>query len=401
MVMSAGGSCVRDCGRGIRRHAVLSAGLIVGIWSFAADAGFIETDLVSDGAVPAATIDPQLVNPWGITYPTGGGPFWINENGSGTAALFNGAGQPFPIGNPLVVTVPPPMSMPGTTSAPTGVVFNTSSTGFNVSSNGVSGSSRFLFATEDGTISGWNPTVNATNAVVAVDRSSTGAVYKGLTIANNNLYAANFRSGQIEQFDQTFKPVRSFTGPSLPPGFAPFGIQNLNGNLFVTYALQAPGAHDDQAGPGNGFVDEFDGNGNFMRRIAANGPLNSPWGLAIAPASFGTFAGALLVGDFGDGHINAYNLDTLQLIGQLTDANGNALTIDGLWGLIPGNGGNGGDPNDIFFTAGINGESDGLVGSLSPIPEPGSMAAVLTGLAGLLLIRLRRRRGEAGSSTCI
>jgi uncharacterized protein (TIGR03118 family) len=388
MLMSAGGGFFSS----IPRHAMLWAGVIAGAWSFAADAGFVQTDLISNGAVPAVTIDPQLVNPWGITYPTGGGPFWINENGSGTSALFNGAGQPFPIGNQLVVTVPPPLSMPGTTSAPTGVVFNSAMTGFNVSSNGASGSSRFLFATEDGTISGWNPAVNSTNGVVAVDRSGMGAVYKGLTIANNMLYAANFHAGQVEQFDQNFNPVRSFTGPNLPAGFAPFNVQNLNGNLFVTYALQAAGGHDDQAGPGNGFVDQFDANGNFVRRIAAQGTLNSPWGLAIAPASFGKFAGDLLVGNFGDGRINAYDLNTLQFVGQLTDANGDPITIDGLWGLIPGNGGNAGDPNDLFFAAGINGEEDGLVGRLSPVSEPGTVAALLTGLAGFGLIRLRRLR---------
>lgn len=375
-------------------RAAISVGLALILWAAPARATYLETDLVSDGFVPAPTIDPAFVNPWGITYPPGG-PFWINENGSGQSALFNTTGQPFPIGNPLVVTVPPPPGSPsGTTSNPTGVVFNSSTTDFLISPGNAA---RFMFATENGTIAGWNPAVNPTQAVTLINNSAAGAVYKGATVLGNGtanlLYAANFAQGRIDVFNSSFTPVRSFTGANLPPGFAPFDVQALNGNLFVTYALVGPNGRDDMAGPGNGFVDEFDANGNFLRRIASGGTLNSPWGLAFAPATFGQFANDLLVGNFGDGRVNAFNPLTGQFLGQLLDRNGNPITIDGLWGLIVGNGGNGGDPNSIYFTAGINGELDGLFGSLSSIPEPGSLGLLASAVLGLALRRgIRSRR---------
>jgi uncharacterized protein (TIGR03118 family) len=197
-----------------------------------------------------------------------------------------------------------------------------------------------------------------------------GAVYKGVAIAQTDdgpvLYAANFRHGTVDTYDKDFNFVKSFTDPNLPQGYAPFNVQVLDGKLFVTFALQDDVKHDDVAGPGNGFVDEFDLNGNMLQRVASNGPLDSPWGLAIAPQSFGKLAGDLLVGNFGDGTINAYNLKNDHFAGKLLGADGKPITIGDLWALAPGNGGSGGDPNTIYFTAGVLKEAQGLFGSLTP-----------------------------------
>jgi uncharacterized protein (TIGR03118 family) len=343
----------------------------------AASGGFYQqTNLVSDIAGMAKFTDPNLKNPWGISH-SAGSPWWVSDNNAGVATLYNGDGTAVP----LVVTIPLPGNVPG--GAPTGNVFNpfngTNPTEFVVSSGGKSGPSVFIFATEDGTISGWNPGVNFTNAIVAVDNSGLrGAVYKGLAIGSNAsghfLYATNFRDGVVEMYDSTFTKVKSFTDKNLSnncplPGqcFAPFGIQNIGGNLYVTYALQQPGGHDDQAGNGNGFVDVFDTNGIFIRRLASSGTLNSPWGLTLAPASFGGFGNDLLVGNFGDGRINAFDPTTGDFLGQLKSQTGKRITIDGLWGLGFGNGVNAGPSGTLFFTAGINGEADGLFGSITPI----------------------------------
>lgn len=331
----------------------------------------LQTNLVSDGFVPAATIDPNLVNPWGVSH-SATSPFWVSDNGAGVATLYDGSGTPFPVGNPLVVTIPPPTG--GTDqAAPTGQVFNGGTGGFVVTEGDKSASATFLFATEDGTISGWNPTVDPTHAVLVVDNSGNDAVYKGLTLATTDsgqklLFASDFHNGMVDVFDQNFQKVNSFTDSSLPEGYAPFNVQVLNGHLFVTFALQNAAKHDDVAGPGNGFVDEFDLNGHLLHQVAANGPLNSPWGLDIAPASFGQFAGDLLVGNFGDGTINVFDPNTDAFLGKLEGADGQPIQNDGLWALINGNGGNGGDPNKVYFTAGLNGEADGLFGSLTPLP---------------------------------
>src|SRR5438270_963296 len=282
--------------------------------------GFYQrTNLVSDIAGVAKFTDPNLVNPWGLSHsPTS--PWWISDNGAGVSTLYKGDGTAVP----LVVTIPPPAGSPaGTTAAPTGNIFNavnsTNPDDFVVSKGGKSGPSLFIFATEDGTISGWNPNVKPTNAILAVDRSTVGAgaVYKGLTFGRSNgsdfIYATNFRFGSVEQFDANFHLVRSFTDKKLAntcplPNqcYAPFGIQNIGGKLFVTFALQDAAHHDDMSGAGHGFVDVFDTSGNLLQRLISHGHLNSPWGLALAPSNFGQFSNALLVGNFGDGHINAY-----------------------------------------------------------------------------------------------
>jgi uncharacterized protein (TIGR03118 family) len=323
---------------------------------------YLQTNLVSDLPGVAINTDANLVNPWGIVASTTS-PFWIADNGAGVSTLYNGSGTP----QSLVVTIPPPSG--GTPpAAPTGIVFN-STTDFTVSSGGKTGTAAFIFATEDGTISAWSPKVNATNAILEVDNSGTGAVYKGLALGTsagaNFLYATNFNAGTVDVFDKNFKPVSMpFADPTLPAGFAPFGIRNINGQLYVTYAQQNDAKHDDVAGPGNGFIDVFDTAGHMVKRLDSGGVLNSPWGLAVAPANFGTFSNGLLVGNFGDGLIHAFDPTTGALLGQVQDVHGNAVHIDGLWGLNFGNGGSAGATNTLFFTAGINGERNGLFGSL-------------------------------------
>jgi uncharacterized protein (TIGR03118 family) len=333
---------------------------------------YLQTNLVSDISGIARFTDPNLVNPWGIAYsPTS--PFWISDNNAGVSTLYQGNGQPLS----LVVQIPPPMgSPPGSAGTPTGIVFNGGG-GFNVSENGKTGSSIFIWATEDGTIAGWNPGVDLTHAIIAVDNSANptaanGAVYKGLAIGQDPdgrtlIYAANFRAGSIEVYDSNFHLTTvggSFQDSNIPTGFAPFGIQAFGNNLFVTYAKQNAAKHDDVAGPGNGFVDQFNTNGVLLRRFASQGTLNSPWGLAIAPANFGAFSHDFLVGNFGDGRINAFNPVTGQFLGQLNDLLGNPITIGGLWGLKFGNGHAAGATNHLFFTAGIGDEQHGLFGMI-------------------------------------
>ncbi len=337
-----------------------------------------QTNLVSDIAGVATFTDKNLVNPWGLSHPPTG-PWWISDNGTGLSTLYNGNGRKFPIGSPLVVTIPPPAG--GSSAAPTGNIFNpvtgTNPDDFVVSENGKSGPSLFMFATEDGAISGWNPGVDLTHAILAVDRSAVGAgaVYKGLAFGQSGgsdfIYATNFRFGKVEQFDSNFHLVRSFTDSTLAKTcplpnqcFAPFGIQNIGGSLYVTFALQDAQHHDDASGPGRGFVDVFDTNGNLIKRLISRGALNSPWGLALAPSNFGQFSNDLLVGNFGNGHINVFDPNSGALLGQLKNQKGLIISINGLWGLAFGNGQTAGPTNTLFFTAGINDEADGLFGKI-------------------------------------
>jgi len=344
---------------------------------------FTQTNLVSDGFVPAPTIDPNLINPWGIAHSTTS-PFWVSDNGMGVTTIYTGAGTLVKVAGHDAITIATP---PGQTSpaSPTGDVFNTAGTGFNISSGGVTGSSVFIFATEDGTISGWNPNVNSGSSILAVDNSQggTGAVYKGLAIGQTEdgtfLFAANFRNGTVDVFDQNFKQVDSFTDPKVPAGYAPFNMQVLDDHLFVTFALQDPTKHDDVPGVGHGFVDEFDLQGHMLHRVASGGVLDSPWGLAIAPPGFGEFANDLLVGNFGDGTINVFNPKNDHFLGKLEDANGAPITIFDLWALVPGTGSAGSDPNKIYFTAGVKNEAHGLFGSLAAIPEPDKSAMSTVG----------------------
>jgi uncharacterized protein (TIGR03118 family) len=338
-------------------------------------AGFTQVNLASDVPGLAPVTDPNLVNPWGIAFsPTG--PFWLAGNGSGVSDLLDGRGQPVP----LLGTGPSAAFLDGT---PTGVVFN-GGTGFAISENGVSAASRFLFVTENGTIAGWTDVVDPTRGLLAVDNSSVGAVYKGLALAvdpagQSFLYAADFGRGTIDVFDQGFRPVvrsGAFQDPNLPAGFAPFNIQNIDNLLFVAYAQQDAAGRDDVAGAGHGFIDVYDTAGNLVRRFASQGALNSPWGLALAPADFGTFGGALLVGNNGDGLINAYDPRSGAFLGQLADDIGNPLTIPNLWALTFGNGHEGGDSDTLFFAAGVPEETHGLFGALQ---APGRQGADTAG----------------------
>jgi uncharacterized protein (TIGR03118 family) len=349
---------------------------------------YVQTDLVSDIPGRANFTDPDLVNPWGLVASSRS-PWWVNDNGTGLSTLYNGSG----VKQGLVVTIPPPMGSPaGTTATPTGIVFNGTSD-FLLTSSPTS-QAFFIFATEDGTISGWNPTVDLTHAVLKVDNFAAGAVYKGLALGSNSsgnfLYATNFHAGTVDVFDASFHPVTlsgSFTDPNILPGYAPFGIRDINGNLYVTYAKQNAEKHDDVAGPAHGFVDVFDTNGNLLQHLIQHGQLNSPWGLALAPADFGQFSNDLLVGNFGNGRINAYDPNTGDFIGRLTSRPGNPIVIDGLWGLSFGNGGNAGPTNTLFFTAGLNDEADGLFGTLQAADSGGGSAAPSPSGGTLTLLR--------------
>jgi len=328
-----------------------------------------QTNLVSDLPDIARVQDKNLVNSWGLVHGPAT-PWWVADNGTGVSTLYDGNGTPFPVGSPLVVTIPAPAGV--TTAAPTGVVFN-STNGFVVSEGRNSGPARFIFSTEDGTIAGWSPVVDPTHAVLAVDRSAVGAgaVYKGLAINSNKdgtfIYATNFRFGKIEMYDSNYHLVRSFTDDHLPRGYAPFGIQSIGSNLYVTFALQDAARHDDVAGQGHGFVDVFSTSGQLIRRLISHGQLNSPWGLALAPANFGQFSNDLLVGNFGNGRINAYDPKTGERVGQLKSHAGDPIVIDGLWALEFGNGATAGPSNALFFTAGIDDEMHGLFGKIESV----------------------------------
>jgi uncharacterized protein (TIGR03118 family) len=317
----------------------------------AAGIGFSVTNQVSDQAAMAKFTDTNLVNAWGLAI----GPataLWVANNGTSTSTIYNPATF---VAAPLVVNTP---------EAPTGATFVGVANAFNV--GGANTPSLFAFATEGGKIAGWSPAVDLTNAVVKVDQSGQGSIFKGLTLGLNQdthlLFAADFGTGMVEAFDTNFKQVMSFTDPRLLPAhYVPFNVQNLNGLLYVTFAQKDPGARDENHGQGLGFVDVFDMNGNLVKRLIKHGQLNAPWGLTIAPRSFGKFAGALLVGNFGDGRIDAYDPNTGQFLGKIKDGNGSPLAIDGLWAMRTGAEGT------ITFSSGPGDENHGLVGSIAPI----------------------------------
>jgi uncharacterized protein (TIGR03118 family) len=323
---------------------------------------YTQTNIVSDIPNKAITTDPNLKNAWGIAFGPGS-PIWVADNATGLSTLYTGTGTIVP----LVVTIPAPMS--GDTSAPTGLVF-TGGVDFVVSQNGKSGPSIFIFDTEDGTIVGWSPAVDMTNGVIAVPNDH-GAIYKGLAIAKTAkgsfLYASDFHNGVVEIYNSKFKLQKTFTDSSLPPGYAPFGVQNINGQIFVTFAKQDALKEDEIAGPGLGFVDIFDTDGNLVRRFASRGTLNAPWGLAMAPPTVGKFANDILVGNFGDGRISAFDPTSGKFLGRLRNSKGDILSISGLWAITPG-GAAGTTPDDLLFTAGPGNEEHGLLGKLNPKP---------------------------------
>ena len=355
---------------------VIAAGALVaaGAASSASQNSYSVHNLVSDQSGVADTTDPNLVNSWGIAASSTS-PWWVADNGTDVSTLYNGDGVPQPAGNPLVVSVD---------GGPTGIVFNGSS-GFVVSDgNGHSGPSIFMFATEAGTIRGWNPNVpppvppatRSTQSFVVVDKTGENAVFKGLAIAGDRIYAADFHNAKVDVFDSSFNQITGgFVDPTLPAGYAPFGIQAIGGSIFVTYALQDATAHDEVDGPGLGIVDQYSTDGTLIARVSQHGNLNAPWGMAMAPADgFGIASGDLIVGNFGDGRINTYSQTKSgrwKWEGQLRGTNGRRLTIDGLWGIGFGNGSGSGDTNDLYFAAGPDDEQHGLFGEIAAVSGVG------------------------------
>jgi uncharacterized protein (TIGR03118 family) len=327
--------------------------------AMSAGIGFNVINQVSDQMGVAPLTDSNLVNAWGLSQGPGTA-LWVANNGTNTSTIYNPA------------TFAKASLTVNTPDSPTGTTYVGLVNAFNVTSGNTSGPTIFAFATESGMIAGWNPTVDQGNAVVAVDKSGQGSVFKGLTLGLNQdrhlLFAADFANGVVVAFGPNFHQGKSFTDPNLPPNYAPFNVQNLNGLLYVTFAQHDPGAKDENHGFGLGFVDVFDTSGHLIRRLISNGRLNAPWGLAIAPPSFGQFAGALLVGNFGNGRIGAYDPQTGEFLGKITDANGAPVVIDGLWALHSGANGT------LTFSAGPSDESHGLVGSLAPV-STGAMAS--------------------------
>jgi uncharacterized protein (TIGR03118 family) len=342
-----------------------------------------QTNLVTDDqSVNGALItDPNAVNMWGVSF-SGGSPFWVSDNGAGVATLYS-VNPSTNATSKLGLTV----SIPGDGSV-TGQAFNSAGAAAFHADN-------FLFVSEDGTVSGWRGALGTT--AETLQTGSTANVYKGAAYAtigsHSYLYAANFRAGTIDVIKgDAGAPALTgtFTDPTLPSGFAPFNVQRLGSTMYVTYALQDAAKHDDVAGLGNGFVDAYDLNGNFVRRIGSAGTLDSPWGVTLAPSSFGSYGGDLLVGNFGDGHINAFDPLTGTFIGLLgAEGSSDPLSIDGLWDITPGNGGGAGNPNQLYFSAGPAGESHGLFGTLQAVPEPGP---ALWGLAALVPVGIMLRR---------
>jgi uncharacterized protein (TIGR03118 family) len=349
----------------------------------ALSATFVQTDLVSDIPGLAQVTNPNSVNAWGLTASSGS-PFWVSNQGTGTSTLYN-TSQPQVQVVPLVVGIPPnpaddPLPAHG---SPTGDVFNISRAGFDVTANGKTGSSVFLFATTDGTISGWSPAVDRTHAIVGA--TNPGAVYTGLAIATDSgsdtmLYAADFAKNTIDVYDQNFHQVTAlpgnFTDSKLPRDYRVFNVQAINNQLFVEYAPFDPATGGVAARPAGGAVDVYNTDGQLQQRLIRHGHLNDPWGVAQAPANFGQFSNDLLVGNFGNGHINAFDPKTGHFVGELTGPNGQPITIQHLWALQFGNGGAAGPTNTLFFTAGLTshfgGTSSqpphGLFGSLQVAP---------------------------------
>lgn len=339
---------------------------------------FYQTNLVSDIPGLATVTDSNLKDPWGVSFSSTS-PIWVSDRATGLTTLYNGVGKI----TPLVVTVPPGTS----TTGPTGQVF-AGGTSFLLNGKSVN----FIFDTLGGTIDAWNGGTTAT--IVA---STAGASYTGLALANNTLYAADFTSGgKVNVFNSSYASTTvsgGFTDPNIPAGYAPFNVQLLNGKLYVEYAKVNPGSPVPLPG-GGGFVDVFDTNGNLLQHLASNGPLDAPWGVTLAPAAFGAFGGDLLVGNFGNGEINAFNPANGAFVGTLSDSHGNPIVNSGLWSItfdLPNGAPGALNPDELYFTAGLNQGSDGLFGDIMAIPEPATWTCVALGLFSVAAFRARPR----------
>jgi uncharacterized protein (TIGR03118 family) len=333
-----------------RRCVAMLIGMVM-LLAISATAQYTQTNLTSNIPGEGSFTDPHLVNAWGIAALPGG-PYWVSDAGSGLSTIYNAQGSP----QGLVVTIP--TASGSGIGSPTGIVANTSSD-FKITEGGNSAAALFLFATEDGTISGWNPTVDQTNAVIAVNNSGSRAVYTGLAIAHttsgNFIYAADSNNNLVDIYDGNFNLVRSFTDSTLPPGFTPYGVQVVRSTLYVTF---------NKRGSGTGYVDTFDLNGGSQVNLISGSSVNAPWSVTLAPPNFGPMSGALLVGNLGSGWIGAYNPSTGAFLGYLNQ-NGSPITISGLWGLMFAAAPSVTSPGLLYFTAGPSGYSDGLFGVIA------------------------------------
>jgi uncharacterized protein (TIGR03118 family) len=370
---------------------------------------YTQTNIISDGSVQAQHSDPTLINPWGISI---GPQFWINTAGTGMSLVEGSAGNEF-----FSVTIPAANPATSGHGSPAGTVYNPDTNVFNIPNKG---SASFLFGTLDGTISAWNTATP--QAVIVANNSTANASYTDIALVKNNtgtfLLAANFNGGTVDVFDSNFAASHlagSFADPSLPAGFKPFGIHTIGNNVYVTYA-QINDQGRETVGAGLGYVNQFDLNGNFVTRAIAQGNLNAPWGMALAPQGFGSLGGTLLVGNFGDGVINAYDPTNFALKGQITGSDGTPLANSGLWEIVFGAGtttggtaDTAGDPNTLYFSAGINGERGGLFGSIKVAAPAGAGDFTLTsstptvsitnGQIGNLSLNLSATNGFSGTVT--
>ncbi|KAA6465500.1 TIGR03118 family protein [Acidobacteria bacterium AB60] len=339
-----------------------------------------QTNLTADQSGVATNMDTNLVNPWGLSRSSGS-PWWISDNGTGLSTLYDGTGA----AKKLVVTVPTADPKASPTGTPTGTVFNPT-TNFELVAGTAGTQAFFLFATEDGTISGWNPGVNPSAAIIKVCTkmksmcTSGESVFKGLAMATittstgpaTYLYAADFRKARVQVYDTNFNRVHfgddAFQDEAIPNGYAPFNIQNIGGDLYVTFAQQDAAKHDEVDGPGLGYVDVFSASGQLLHRFQHGDWLNGPWGLALASGDFGIYSHDLLVGQFGSGNIAVYEPQTGRFLGMLQDKTNTPITIDGLWGLSFGSGTTGSGPaTTLYFSAGSDGEQHGLFGTITPV----------------------------------